>query len=184
MLPKTERFGNQMPFCEPYWYQGYHSPHYTEKHKEFRNKVHKTNVKVRAFIDTELRPHVDEWIKNGYPPSLHEKVYQAGISGIMAPVEYGGQRTPDVDAFFELIMCDELARLSGGGVLGQLAINSMALPPILSVGSTYLKDKGNFELRHSYSRCRHREEEHLFSHLGAVRRLGCCQHSDHCSSRG
>jgi alkylation response protein AidB-like acyl-CoA dehydrogenase len=103
---------------------------------------------------------------------LHEKIYQAGISGIMAPVEYGGQRTPDVDPFFELIMCDELARLAGGGVLGQLAINSMALPPILSVGSTYLKDKGKpCRLKSSHTRCGYWEEEHLFSYLGALCRL-------------
>ncbi len=37
-------------------------------------------------------------------------------------------------------MCDEFGRVGGGGVLGQAAINSMALPPILSVGSQYLKD--------------------------------------------
>jgi alkylation response protein AidB-like acyl-CoA dehydrogenase len=46
----------------------------------------------------------------------------------------------DYDAFYELVLADELARL-GGGVLGQSAINSMALPPILNAGSQYLKDK-------------------------------------------
>jgi len=38
-----------------------------------------------------------------------------------------------------LICLDEFAR-AGGGVLGQNAINAMALPPILKHGSKYLKD--------------------------------------------
>ena len=47
---------------------------------------------------------------------------------------------PDFDPFYELILNDELAR-AGGGVLGQLGINSMALPPVLNYGSGYLKQK-------------------------------------------
>jgi alkylation response protein AidB-like acyl-CoA dehydrogenase len=31
--------------------------------------------------------------------------------------------------------------VGGGNVLGQMAINSMALPPIIMAGSQYLKDK-------------------------------------------
>lgn len=34
---------------------------------------------------------------------------------------------------------DELARAGGGGVLGQSAINSMALPPVLAAGSEEMK---------------------------------------------
>ncbi len=34
-----------------------------------------------------------------------------------------------------------MARVGGGSPLGQLAIDSMALPPILLAGSDYLKDK-------------------------------------------
>lgn len=34
-----------------------------------------------------------------------------------------------------------LLQVGGGGVLGQLSINSMALPPILKFGSSYLRQK-------------------------------------------
>lgn len=37
-------------------------------------------------------------------------------------------------------MIDELGRV-GGGILGQAGINSMALPPLMTYGSQYLKDK-------------------------------------------
>ena len=47
----------------------------------------------------------------------------------------------DFDAFHELILWYELAQLGGGGVLGQLSINSMALPPVISVGSQKMKDE-------------------------------------------
>ena len=114
--------------------QGYPSPYYHEGHKKFR-------AKVRELVDKELRPHLDEWIKNGYPKSLHEKAYQLGVSGLIYPKEYGGTRPDDFDAFYELISVDEMARLGGGGVLNQLGINSMALPPILHAGSDYLKNK-------------------------------------------
>ena len=35
-------------------YQDWQSPYYTDKHRKFREKV-------RAFMDTEVRPHADEW---------------------------------------------------------------------------------------------------------------------------
>eukprot|EP01094_Clydonella_sp_ATCC50884_P006676 TRINITY_DN1588_c0_g1_i1.p1 TRINITY_DN1588_c0_g1~~TRINITY_DN1588_c0_g1_i1.p1 ORF type:complete len:461 (+),score=167.97 TRINITY_DN1588_c0_g1_i1:120-1385(+) len=129
-LPK---FGEQIPFCEPAWYQGSHSPYYNEAHVAFRSKV-------REFVERELKPHVDEWVESGYPKELHRKAYEAGLQGVIYPEEYGGTPPPGYDAFFEVILIDEMARLGGGGVLGQCGINSMALPPIMNFGSDYLKE--------------------------------------------
>eukprot|EP00164_Ancoracysta_twista_P001372 GFYU01001788.1.p1 GENE.GFYU01001788.1~~GFYU01001788.1.p1 ORF type:complete len:422 (+),score=135.49 GFYU01001788.1:31-1296(+) len=134
-MDKKNIFGNQIPFCEPAWYQGQHSPYYTDSHREFR-------ARARDFVEKELKPHMDEWIeKKEYPIELHEKAYKAGLSGIIYPKEFGGTPPPNYDPFHELIMVDELARTGGGAVLGQLGINSMALPPIMQHGSQYLKDK-------------------------------------------
>uniref|UniRef100_A0A7S4P207 Acyl-CoA dehydrogenase n=1 Tax=Paramoeba aestuarina TaxID=180227 RepID=A0A7S4P207_9EUKA len=132
-MPKFERFGNQIPFCEPAWYQGHHTPYYTEKHVQFR-------ARVREFVEKEMKPNIDKWIKTGYPKSLHEEIYKTGLGAILYPKEYGGQRPDDFDAFYEVIMIDEMARCGGGGVLGQGGINSMALPPIMNFGSDYLKE--------------------------------------------
>jgi alkylation response protein AidB-like acyl-CoA dehydrogenase len=94
---------------------------------------------VRKFLEEEIKPNVEKWVKEGYPPELHKRAYEVGIQGILYPAEYGGTRPADFDAFYELIMCDEMARMGGAYVLGQAAINSMALPPILNAGSEEMK---------------------------------------------
>jgi alkylation response protein AidB-like acyl-CoA dehydrogenase len=73
---------------------------------------------------------VEGWIaaKNYPMRELHTAAAAEGISTVMYPKEVGGTKSKDV--FFELILVDELARV-GGGVLGQLSIDSMAVPPLL-----------------------------------------------------
>ena len=119
---------------EPYWYQGGLTPYYRKSHIKYR-------ARVRRFVEEEIKPHIDSWLESGkqYPTKLHRTAYLSGITGILFPTEYGGTRPADFDAFHELILWDELARSGGGGALGQVAINSMALPPILLAGSPYLK---------------------------------------------
>jgi len=132
-----EKFGEQTPFCEPYWYQGYHSPYYTESHIAFR-------AKCRAFVEQEILPNEEEWLESGkgYPyKELHRKGYEAGVLGVIYPSEYGGTPIQGYNAFHELIQQDEFARSNVPGVLGQHAINSMALPPVLNCGSEFLKQK-------------------------------------------
>lgn len=99
--------------------------------------------KVRNFVETEIKPHIDEWLDKGelYPVELHEKAYKAGIQGVLYPREYGGTRPDDFDSFHELILWDEMARVGGGGALGQMSINSMALPPVINFGSQAMKDR-------------------------------------------
>lgn len=130
-----DRFGDQVPFAEPSWYQGFHSPYYHDGHKAFR-------AKVRAFVEKRVKPNVDDWIADpkGYPMSLHREIFDAGISGVIYDKALGGTKPDDFDAFYELIMLDEMARVAGGQVLGQLGINSMALPPIINAASDYIKN--------------------------------------------
>jgi alkylation response protein AidB-like acyl-CoA dehydrogenase len=132
MSTPPDRFGDQTPFCEPAWYQGQFSPYYHDGHRQFR-------AKCRTFLEERILPHVNEWIQTGYPKEIHKDLYDAGISGILYPPEYGGTRPADFDAFYELILNDELARAGGGNVLGQLSINSMALPPLIAGGHPDLK---------------------------------------------
>eukprot|EP01062_Namystynia_karyoxenos_P030536 TRINITY_DN227_c0_g4_i1.p2 TRINITY_DN227_c0_g4~~TRINITY_DN227_c0_g4_i1.p2 ORF type:complete len:445 (+),score=196.44 TRINITY_DN227_c0_g4_i1:80-1336(+) len=130
MAPRREYFGEQLPFCEPYWYQGQPTPYYHDGHRAFR-------AKVRQFVESELKPNIDRWVKEGYPRDLHVKIVEAGLQ--MAPKELGGPE--DFDAFYELISIDEMSRMCGGGVLGQSAINSMALPPIIRHASEDIKKR-------------------------------------------
>jgi len=129
-----ERFGCQIPLCEPYWYQGGKSPYYRQSHVDLRNRI-------RKFVEERLKPNLEEWIEcpEGYPKKLHEEAFKAGIQGVIYDRKWGGTRPDDFDAFHELIIHDEMARTGGSGVLGQMAINSMALPPILLAGTEEMK---------------------------------------------
>jgi alkylation response protein AidB-like acyl-CoA dehydrogenase/predicted heme/steroid binding protein len=122
-------------YADPYWCQGLASPFYTESHRRFGEKV-------RAFVDKELLPYVHEWDEKGaYPMELHEKAYKAGVLAPIWPAEYGGTPPEGFDAFHDLIWLDELARCGAGGVLWAVFFSfGIALPPILNVGSQYLRD--------------------------------------------
>lgn len=122
-----------MPYCEPSWYQGNYSPYYHDGHRKYR-------AKCREFFEARIGPNVEDWIQNGYPKEIHKEMYQAGLTGILYPKEYGGTPPADMDAFYELIFNDEMSRCGGGGILGQLAINSMALPPLIAGGHPDLKE--------------------------------------------
>ena len=127
-------FGSSIPFSEPYWYKGQESPYYNENHKKFR-------VKVRQFVEDELLPYVHDWDEAGeFPPELYKKAYDAGIYGAIWPKEYGGTPPQGFDVFHDLILIDELARSSAGGLISCIFSFGIALPPILNTGSQYLKD--------------------------------------------
>lgn len=116
-MPTHAAFGNRVPLTEPYWYQGYPSAYYTAEHVAFRHRV-------RAFVEEELKPNMETRIKEGgYPMELHQLAYERGIQGVLYPPEYGGTRPPHFDAFFELILWDEMARVGGGAVLGQMVFH-------------------------------------------------------------
>jgi alkylation response protein AidB-like acyl-CoA dehydrogenase len=158
----ADAFPGLVPFGDPYWYYaGSENPYYNDSHKAFR-------AKVRNFVDTEILPFVAGWDEaKEYPRHLHEKAYKAGqccsalfvvtrltdyqltrltmiragIYGSMWPKEYGGTPPDHADAFHDLILIDEISRCGAGGIpLGVFFIMGMALGPVLTVGSQYLKD--------------------------------------------
>lgn len=132
---EPHKFGSTVPLAEPYWYNTFASPYYTDSHREFR-------ARVRQFVDTEVLPFVHEWDEAGtYPPELHQKAYEAGIYAAMWPEEYGGTPPKNVDPFHDLILIDELSRCASGGIAWACFFTfGIALPPILNVGSQHVKD--------------------------------------------
>jgi len=130
-------YGTSIAYAEPYWYnEELKNPYYNDSHKAFRQVV-------RNFIETEVVPNIDSWEKNfDYPRELHEIAYKHGVFGSCWPKEYGG--TPPeggFDSFHDLIFWDELARCGGGWLAACFLTINIALPPILAVGSDYLKQK-------------------------------------------
>ena len=54
--------GNMNPFGDPSWYQGFHSPHYTDSHRALGRMV-------REVVETDLIPNVHEWDEAGVIPA-------------------------------------------------------------------------------------------------------------------
>jgi len=138
-----ERFGSEIPFAEPAWYQGAPSAYYTESHVEFREKV-------RKFVEEELVLNVDRWeeecIAKGKEidaKELARKAVNACVFAPQMPKELGGTPLPNgakFDAFHDLIWIDELSRCSASGLMAGITIWTMALPPILNFGSKEIKE--------------------------------------------
>jgi alkylation response protein AidB-like acyl-CoA dehydrogenase len=105
---------------------------------------------VRDFVDKELIPHVDQWeeecVRHGTEidaKALVKKAVAAGVFAPMMPAELGGTPLRDGakwDHFHDLIWIDELSRCGASGLIAELTIWTMALPPILNFGSDYVKD--------------------------------------------
>jgi alkylation response protein AidB-like acyl-CoA dehydrogenase len=136
-----------LSYCEPSYLQGWQSPYYTDSHYRLRKWV-------RAFVEKEIMPFVNDWEKNGsVPRSVYELMGQNGLLTSLAginpwPTEYSpcpppcGISVKDWDVFHELIVGDELARVASTGVTSALTLGpSIALPPIFNFGSKAMKDK-------------------------------------------
>eukprot|EP00404_Azadinium_spinosum_P024223 CAMPEP_0180605640 /NCGR_PEP_ID=MMETSP1037_2-20121125/26718_1 /TAXON_ID=632150 /ORGANISM="Azadinium spinosum, Strain 3D9" /LENGTH=405 /DNA_ID=CAMNT_0022624753 /DNA_START=61 /DNA_END=1275 /DNA_ORIENTATION=- len=129
-------FGSNVPYAEPAWYRGAPTPYYQEKHVAFRNKV-------RAWVDENLKPYVDEWDEAGRCPieELRRSAHQAGLLSPWAPPELGG--TPPEggwDEFMLLIWADEFAGCGAGGTAILFFITYMSLPHILYFGTDHQKE--------------------------------------------
>ena len=110
----------------------------TEEHKSLR-------AQARKFAQAEVLPHALAWEEAGiFPRELYATMADAGLMGIGYPEELGGQGG---DLSHVLVAAEEmvLAGKSVGTTVG-LGSHGIALPPILSVGSQYLKDKVAREL--------------------------------------
>ena len=108
------------------------SPFYHEQHHAFRESL-------RRFVDREIAPHVDQWDEEeAFPRELYRKAAEVGLLGIGFPEEYGG--TP-ADPFYIIVGCEELARAGSGGVNAGLMSHTIAIPPVVALGSDALKQR-------------------------------------------
>jgi acyl-CoA dehydrogenase len=104
--------------------------YYSPEHEQFRKTV-------REFVAREITPFINEWDEaETFPRALYRQAAEIGLLGIGYPEEYGG--TP-ADGFYSLIVSEELSRAGSGGLLASLLSHSIAVPPILHVGSAELK---------------------------------------------
>ena len=108
---------------------------FTEEHEQFR-------ASVRAVIETELNPYVDEWEEAGIFPAheLFPKLAKVGMFGLEYDPEFGGQ---GADHTYTVVLGEELgATALCAGVPMAIAVQaSMSTPALAKFGSDELKRK-------------------------------------------
>jgi len=110
------------------------SPHYSDSHEAWA-------MTVRRFVEKEVMPHIDRWELEGQlPRELHGKAAAVGILGLGFPEQYGGI-SEGIDRFHGLVSGAELANVGAGGLLAGLMVHGVALPPILAMGSSAMKER-------------------------------------------
>lgn len=105
----------------PYW------PYFNEEHDRLREQI-------RAFVETEVTPFVQEWENHGaFPLSVLRKMGQKGWLGLRYPRTVGGQGR---DYFSAIVLSEELGRCGAGGFAMAIAVQTeMATPPIMKFGT-------------------------------------------------
>ncbi|GAB0136180.1 hypothetical protein EsDP_00004492 [Epichloe bromicola] len=140
-----EPFGDMIPFADPSWYQGNHSPYFNETHAALR-------AEVREWVENEIEPNVTEWDEaKRVPEEIYKEMgrrgYLAGLLGVHYPTQYvpGGVKsvpTESWDLFHEMLLTDELSRAGSGGFVWNLIGGfGIGCPPIMKFGSQALKDR-------------------------------------------
>ncbi len=106
---------------------------FTEEHEQFRKSV-------RAVIESEINPYVDEWEAAGIFPAheLFPKLAKVGIFGLEYDTEFGGQ---GADHTFTIVLGEELGRTTHcAGVPMAIAVQaSMSTPALAKFGTDELK---------------------------------------------
>ncbi|KAL6243775.1 hypothetical protein RBB50_009209 [Rhinocladiella similis] len=138
-------FGDLIPFGDPNWYQGYHSPYYNETHAALR-------AEVREWVESEIEPYVTEWDEGKKVPDtiykqMGERGYLAGLLGVKYPkhlVTNGVKSVPAEkwDLFHEMLLTDELSRTGSGGLVWNLIGGyGIGCPPLVKYGKKELVDR-------------------------------------------
>ncbi len=106
---------------------------FTEEHQLFRQSL-------KAFLEKEVTPHIDQWEEDRrIPREIWKKMGAMGFLGLSYPEEYGGL---GLDFFYDVIFCEETSKVfSGGFSITQMVVQYMSGPYILKHGSDKLKQK-------------------------------------------
>ena len=104
---------------------------FTPEHAEIRRTL-------RAIIDKDINPHVDQWEEDGIFPAheVFKKLGDAGLLGINKPVEFGGM---GLDYSYAMVMAEELGHINCGSVPMAIGVQTdMATPALARFGSPEL----------------------------------------------
>ncbi len=94
---------------------------------------------VRAFAETEIRPHVREWDQDShFPIELVPKLAALGLLGIQVPEQYGGAAMSAIDY---CICIEEVARVDPSVALSVAAHNGLCSSHISLFGTEAQKQR-------------------------------------------
>jgi acyl-CoA dehydrogenase len=106
--------------------------YFDESHRMLRQTVER-------FVEKEIKPYVEEWEEAGeFPRELYQRAGELGILGVGYPEEWGGFES---DVFHEVVVTEELTRSGSGGIAAGLMSHSIALPPVLALGTPEQKER-------------------------------------------
>ncbi|KAF7316998.1 Acyl-CoA dehydrogenase [Mycena chlorophos] len=147
IIPRPIGGLSAIPYAEPLWLTpGFHSPYFTEKHREFQKAV-------RAFCEEVILPDAVAREEDGKRPSqvVFDKMAETEILAMrLGPGPHlkgrtllGGIVKPEeFTYFYEMILAQESTRFSSRGYLDGLGGGTyIGLPPILNFGQPALRDK-------------------------------------------
>jgi alkylation response protein AidB-like acyl-CoA dehydrogenase len=108
-------------------------PIFTPEHDELR-------ASVRRFVETELRPHVEDWEDAGFfPDEVFQRCGELGFLGLHYPEAYGGSGG---DLAAELVFVEELAKAGCGAIAMAVSVQTdMATPALAEFGSDAQKER-------------------------------------------
>ncbi|MFZ5631438.1 MAG: acyl-CoA dehydrogenase family protein [Bacillota bacterium] len=107
-------------------------------HWLFQEEHEMLRKSLRAWVEREIKPHVEEWEEKGeFPRELFTRAGELGFLGLTYPEEYGGSGE---DYLAGAVFTEELARCGSGGVAAGLGASiGIAAPQIYKFGSEELK---------------------------------------------
>lgn len=109
------------------------NPFFNEEHELFRQSV-------RQFVDTEVKPHADQWEREQrIPRHVWQRMGELGFLGINHSEAYGGSNN---DFFYSVVLLEECARSGLAGFAAAHSVHQyMSTAHIAKAGSDYLKQR-------------------------------------------
>jgi acyl-CoA dehydrogenase len=106
---------------------------FDEQHQMFRQAV-------RAFVQKEVEPHIEEWEAAGeIPKSIWPRMGALGFLGVEYDEKYGGA---GADVLTTAVLCEEMARARCASLAMAVGVHTdMASPHLYWTGSEALKEK-------------------------------------------
>lgn len=111
-------------------------PDYQQYFGESHNILRRS---VRAFLDREVVPYLNQWEDAGlFPREMYTKAAEAGLLGVGFAEEYGGSGG---DLFHAAVVTEELTRCGSGGFAAGIGSLNIGLPPVARFGSEELRSR-------------------------------------------